>query len=141
MDRSGVVQRFNSNVGFKGTIKDGKDEYLKMLFLNKYGHVNLFGPNFKDEKDLAENDVAAKGSKPRLQQTERIAERLQTKSAKSYPDNCLLVIVFDDTGFNESEIQHLQLEIHAALQKTQSSFAGIILLGFFNETFVEIISS
>lgn len=117
---------------------NGKEDFLRMQFLNAHGHVNLFGPIFKDEEDLAEKAVAMGGSGLRRQQTGLIMQCLDNKLAKRYPGNCLLVIVFDDTLFDESELQRLQAEVHAKLIKTQSSFAGIILLGCSNATLVEI---
>jgi len=123
---------------------EGEDRHSRMLYLEKEGHVSVFGKVVKTGTQRTGAIIEVEAGM--LEQTElisneirRIDEAVSRKSSKQYPPNTGLVIMFDDCiGFDSQQVKE-QLSEHAQENYLAqlSNFHMVFLVGWFKNVFLE----
>ena len=123
---------------------EGEDAHLRMLKIDKDGHVNSLGTVTKQgtkqtgitievENEAVEHGVTFNN------EAQRIRDAAKRKSGKRYPDNTGLIIICDDyIAFREKEdLDNLSQIINDDVLPMLENFSKVFIVGWSSDTYLE----
>jgi hypothetical protein len=123
---------------------EGEDAHLRMLKLEKDGHVNSLGAVTKQgtkhtsitievENEAVEHGVTFNN------EVQRIRDAAERKSGKKYPDNTGLIIICDDyIAFREkADLNNLSQIIRDDVLPMLENFSKVFIIGWSSKTYLE----
>lgn len=123
---------------------EGEDAHLRMLYLEKEGHVSPFGKVFKTGTKNTSITVEVKSEAIEHsilvdREIKRIRDAALNKSSKKYPVNTGLVIVCDDyVAFrDEKDIAKLKEYIVTICLQFLGNFKKVFVVGWSSQFFLE----
>lgn len=122
---------------------EGENEHLRMIALDRDGHVSPLGAVRKSGTkatgiQVEIESVAVSHSAVLEQEIRRVEQAIRRKMGKSYPDETILLVVFDDfiSMHDEADLERLRGCIRPLLSDL-SNFRWLAVIGWSKRTFEE----
>lgn len=122
---------------------EGENEHLRMLVLEREGHVSLLGPVHKSGTKATGIRVKVEGvallhSTVLKRELDRVEAAILRKTGKPYPPDTGLLVVFDDymSIKNQRDIETLRSRILPLLSRL-NNFRWLAVVGWSKRTFLE----
>jgi hypothetical protein len=122
---------------------EGENEHLRMLVLEREGHVSLLGPVHKSGTKATGIHVEVEGVALRhatvlQRELDRVEAAILRKTGKPYPPDTALLVVFDDyiSIKDESDLEALRSRIQPLLSCLEN-FRWLAVVGWSKRTFLE----
>jgi hypothetical protein len=121
---------------------EGENEHLRMLALEREGHVSLLGTVHKSGTKNTGIHVeveaeALSRSEMLKQELDRVEEAILRKTEKSYPPDTALLVVFEDMSIeDECDLETLHSRIQPLLPRLRN-FRWLAVVGWSKRTFLE----
>jgi hypothetical protein len=122
---------------------EGENKYLRMLVLEREGHVSLLGPVHKSGTKVTGIHVEVEGAALRhstvlQRELDRVEAAILRKTGKPYPSDTALLVVFDDyiSIEDESDLEALRSRIQPLLS-CLGNFRWLAVVGWSKRTFLE----
>ena len=118
---------------------EGRNAYLRMLYLEKHGHVSPIGEVIEDDGAVHVESCAKPHDEIRAEVFGRIVEAVRRKADKTYPNDTALVIAFEDFMAVQDEEDEAALDtlVRHRVIPLIGRFRLLALAGWSNRVFRE----